>query len=155
MMKLKKSPSIKSPIISQSEKISTARTKDSLLKTKLPIIAKKNRTKVTASLCSNNSNVRSETAKNICGTIPNVCIGPGILRNRMQNLLPASGKLGINDINHDNKLKRPEYNSIMFTIKKLRETKNEKIVTDIDSLPTNYRNLCMKKVRKTICHYYI
>ncbi|KAK0166555.1 hypothetical protein PV328_004962 [Microctonus aethiopoides] len=148
--KLKKSPSIKSPSMSQSEKISTVRTKDSLLKTKLPIIAKKNLTKVTTSLCSNNSNVRSETAKNICGTIPNVCVGPGILRNRMQHLLPASGKLGINDVNHGNKLERPEYNSIMFTIKKLRETKNEKIVTDIDSLPTNYRNLCMKKMSRAL-----
>ncbi|KAK0175614.1 hypothetical protein PV327_009354 [Microctonus hyperodae] len=148
--KLKTLPSTKSPIMLQSEKITATRTKNLLLNTKLPIITKKNRTKVTASLCCNNSNIRSETTKNICGTIPNVCIDPGIPRKHMQTLLPSSKKLQITDINHVNKLKRPEYNSIMFTIKQLNEIKNEKIVTDIDSLPTNYRNLCMKKMSSAL-----
>lgn len=94
--------------------------------------------------------IKVTTARNKSIARPNVYVGPGVLKTHVTRSLPAvSGpKADISAINSaaSAKLHRPEYNSIVNTIKRIEKSKNEKIVTDFEHLPDPYKNLVVRKV---------
>ncbi|CAD6232597.1 GSCOCG00006968001-RA-CDS [Cotesia congregata] len=98
--------------------------------------------------------IKVTTARNKSIARPNVYVGPGVLKTHVTRSLPAvSGpKPDISAINStaSAKLHRPEYNSIVNTIKRIDKSKNEKIVTDFEHLPHPYKNLVVRKMSSAL-----
>ncbi|XP_076626735.1 uncharacterized protein LOC143344504 isoform X2 [Colletes latitarsis] len=68
-------------------------------------------------------------------------IGPGIQHKKQIDIKIAETNAQVKPCTSGERLARPEYNSIMCTINKLKEMKKQKFVTDIEHLPATYKNL--------------
>lgn len=97
------------------------------------------------------SPARKSVVRNRAVAPPNIYVGPGVLKTQSasSSRSPDAKELYKKpDVFSSNKLIKPEYNSIVSTMKKMEKTKKEKVATDIDSLPATYKNLIMEKVKK-------
>ncbi|CAD1472689.1 unnamed protein product [Heterotrigona itama] len=92
--------------------------------------------------------VKKVMIRNIIGSKIQPNVGPGVLRSQPDNLkiLKTDEKIHTKPITSGEKLAKPEYNSIICTINKLKEMKKQKVVTDIEHLPTSYKNLINSKI---------
>lgn len=92
--------------------------------------------------------VKKVMIRNIIGSKIQPNIGPGVSRSQPDNLriLKTDGNIHTKPITSGEKLAKPEYNSIICTINKLKEMKKQKVVTDIEHLPTSHKNLINSKI---------
>lgn len=91
--------------------------------------------------------VKKDVVKNRAGPLSNIYVGPGLSKIKS----PTTSVIDVYkrpDVLSSNKLIKPEFNSIVGTMRKLQEIKKKKIVNEVDSLPNTYKNLIMGKVIK-------
>ena len=100
--------------------------------------------------------VKKVMIRDIIGSKIQPNIEPGVSRSQPDNLriLRTDENIHTKPITSGEKLAKPEYNSIICTINKLKEMKKQKVVTDIEHLPTSYKNLINSKVIKRVIAYY-
>ncbi|XP_063984544.1 uncharacterized protein LOC135166349 [Diachasmimorpha longicaudata] len=88
--------------------------------------------------------------RHVSRPIPRVFVGPGVVRDR------GSGQEGPEEIQMrgdgatEDQLNRPEYNSIVCTIKKLEEAKKKKVVGNFETLPRIYKDLVNGKISSSL-----
>ncbi|XP_034943524.1 uncharacterized protein Rcd4 [Chelonus insularis] len=105
-------------------------------------------------LVRSKSQARVMTMRNITGSKLNVQVDSGTVRARAKSFSSASdlkkkqSKVAFGTT--VNPLSRPEYNTTIRTINKLEEVKREKIVIELDSLPSPYKSQVLKKVSSTL-----
>lgn len=93
------------------------------------------------------SQARTTVVRNITGVPQNVYVGPGVPKQRTKSpLLTAEAFHQRPDIIKSDDLDRPEYNTIVHTIKKLQQVTKEKIVPNFEQLPSTYKSAFLKKV---------
>ncbi|OAD55675.1 hypothetical protein WN48_04328 [Eufriesea mexicana] len=92
--------------------------------------------------------VKKTMIRDIIGPKIKPYIGPGKPCKQTNNLkIPENDEnTHLKSIISGEKLARPEYNSIICTINKLNEMKQQKVITDIEHLPASYKNLINAKV---------
>ncbi|KZC08642.1 hypothetical protein WN55_11226 [Dufourea novaeangliae] len=97
------------------------------------------------------SHVKKIMIRDVAGPKVKPYIGPGVPRKRqdvkgLDTDKNASTKLHTSG----EKLARPEYNSIMCTINKLNEMKQEKVVVDFEHLGASYKNFINRKISSAL-----
>lgn len=96
--------------------------------------------------------VKKTVIRNIVGPKIRPYVGPGVVHEKECdiNFLHSDENINVKPVISGDKLARPEYNSIMCTINKLNEVKKQRIVPDIDHLPSTYKNLINEKVSSAL-----
>ena len=97
------------------------------------------------------SPVKKSILRNVAVRPTKAYIGPGVVRPRKELDENFKEEPRVNpEVLDAKKLSRPEYNSIMCTINKLKQVQQENIVPNVENLPQSYKNLVNVKV-----NYYI
>lgn len=92
--------------------------------------------------------IKKDIVRNKAGPLPNIYVGPGTSQIKSPtNVIDVYKKP---DVLSSNKLIKPEFNSIVGTMRKLQEIKKKKVANDIDSLPDTYKNLIMGKMSSAL-----
>ncbi|XP_057321041.1 uncharacterized protein LOC130664882 [Microplitis mediator] len=95
--------------------------------------------------------IKVTTARNKSVSRPNVYVGPGILKARsLPSVSDPKPTSRLTNYPASDKLRRPEYNSVIKTIKKIDKLKHEKIVSDFDHLPASYKDLVARKMSSAL-----
>ncbi|XP_043263242.1 uncharacterized protein LOC122403667 [Colletes gigas] len=96
--------------------------------------------------------VKKTVVRDINGPKIKPDIGPGIQHKKQIDIKTAetNENAQTKPCTSGEKLARPEYNSIMCTINKLKEMKKQKFVTDIEHLPATYKNLINGKISSAL-----
>ncbi|XP_011305314.1 muscle M-line assembly protein unc-89-like [Fopius arisanus] len=87
--------------------------------------------------------------RRVARPIPQVFVGPGVFRDR-GNGEEGDEKVPKIDSEPGDLLRRPEYNSIVCTIKKLEEVRRKKVVGNLDNLPGGYKDLVNGKISSAL-----
>lgn len=90
------------------------------------------------------SKTRVKVLRNVGRPIPSVFVGPGVSRDR--GLAECEEGETRKDGGAGDHLRRPEYNSIVCTIRKLEEARKKKVVGNFESLPGVYKEIINGKV---------
>lgn len=96
------------------------------------------------------SPVKKRVLRNVLAR-PNVGkVEPGVFRPKRELKVDFEEEPKNSHVLPAEKLSRPEYNSIMCTINKLKEVQKENIITDVEHLPPVYKSLVNGKVINSI-----
>lgn len=94
------------------------------------------------------SPVKKTILRNVSGPKIKTSVGPGVSHKKKNYAkVDDTNKKHILDVVTAEELERPGYNSIACTINKLKELKQQKIVRDIDHLPSAQKSFVNGKVR--------
>ncbi|XP_035735981.1 uncharacterized protein LOC118447754 [Vespa mandarinia] len=102
---------------------------------------------------SKTSPIKKSVVRDIVVPNAKVYVEPVISKQKQIDLNPRRINKNTNarsNITSSEKLLYPEYNSIMYTVTKLDEVKKEKIVTDVEHLPTIYKDLVNGKISSAL-----
>ncbi|XP_015114932.1 formin-like protein 14 [Diachasma alloeum] len=88
--------------------------------------------------------------RHVARPIPRVFVGPGVPHDRGSGGEgPEEGQMRVDGATGD-LLSRPEYNSIVCTIKKLEKVRKKKVVENFESLPGVYKDLVNGKISSAL-----
>ncbi|KAL2740378.1 putative serine/threonine-protein kinase [Vespula squamosa] len=102
---------------------------------------------------SKSSPVKKSVVRDIVVPNAKAYVEPGIPKQKQIDLSARRINKSTNarpNITSSEKLLYPEYNSIIYTVNKLDEVKKEKIVTDVEHLPTIYKDLVNGKISSAL-----
>ena len=105
--------------------------------------------------------IKKTILRNVSTTkLPDVYVGPGVprpqsLEPEAQEATQTSAHTSRSEILAGERLARPEYNSIVCTIKQLRKAREERVAKDFEHLSTTYKKLINGKVINELITYRI